>query len=146
MLWAWVIKKLGTSILSRWILGGVVASLVAFAGWRWHEFKDDLVLKGQQVCIQEINKETVTRLQDALAAERLMSAQLAKEAKRVAQENARAQARRRELEIQVSSMARAMAEQEKTDETYKAWANTPLPNGVAGRLRDQVAGRDSDPR
>lgn len=145
MLLTWVTKKLATSILSRWILGGAVALLASAAAWQWHNFKEDLIHKGQQVCIQEINKETVLALENALAEERLTNALLVEEARLAAQESADARARRRELEIQLSSMARAMAEQEKTDESYRDWANTPLPTGVAERLRQQ-ARSDSDPR
>ncbi len=62
--------------LGRWILGGTVALLLSAGAWKWHAFKEDLIHQGQQVCGQEINKQTVIDLQDALAAERATAGEL----------------------------------------------------------------------
>lgn len=144
MIWAWVTKKLATSILSRWILGGLVATIAGVAAWQWHSYKEHLREQGQQVCIQEINRETVETLERALAEEREVTARLVEEARLRAEEMAAARERRAAAERKVVEILRQMKEQERDDETYKGWARTPVPDGVADRLRNAAARSDSD--
>ncbi|TFH46053.1 MAG: hypothetical protein E4H01_10690 [Lysobacterales bacterium] len=131
----WVFK----TVVGRWVTGILVALLLGGAALKWHNFKEGLIHKGQQVCVQEINKETVQQLQDALAAEKVARAELSAQLTAIATENQASRDRRVELEKQLSAAQRAMAEQRKNDETYKAWADAPLPAGVGERLRDQAA-------
>ena len=86
-------------------------------------------------CVQEINKETVAQLEDALAAEKSARAELTANLIAAAAVNQAAIDRRNNLETQVSALERAMAEQARTDDEYKEWSDTTLPSGVAGRLR-----------
>ena len=139
-----LLARIVTTSLGRWILGGTVALLISGAAWKWHAFKEDLIHQGQVVCVQEINKQTVIDLQDALADEKIVNATLVALAVARAEENQQARARLRDSEFRVASLLTEKREQEKTDETYAAWSNTPLPSGVAGRLRDAQSGSDPD--
>jgi len=141
MIFNWVFR----TVVGRWVTGILVASLLSGAAWKFHAWKEDLIHRGQQVCVQEINKETVAQLQDALAAEKSAFAVLTAKMVADAAVNEAARDRRRELEKKITSLEKAMAEQRKTDEEYKVWADTRLPSGVADRLRDQAARRDPDP-
>lgn len=141
MIFNWVFK----TVVGRWVTAGLVTLLLSGAALKWHNFKEDLIHKGQQVCVQEINKQTVIDLENALAAEKLTAADLRARAAADAVANEEARVRRKELESRVDSLSRQMAEQRKTDETYKAWADTPLPTGVGERLRNQAAGSNPDP-
>lgn len=139
-----LIMRVVATSLGRWLLGGAVALLLSAAMYKWHMFKEDLIHKGQQVCVQEINKQTVLDLQDALAEERLISAELLRIALLAEDENALARARLRESNARLDTLSMQMREQERTDEDYAAWSNAPLPAGVADRLRTFRAGSDSD--
>jgi len=132
----WIFK----TVVGRWVTASLIALLLGGGAWKWHAFKEDLIHQGQQVCVQEINKQTVIDLQNALAAEKAAHAELSAKLIATAEENAESRERRAALERQVSDLKTAMAEQEKTDETYKEWAGTDLPDGVAERLRNQAAG------
>ena len=116
--------------------------LLSGSAWKWHQFKEDLIHKGQQVCVQEINKETVEQLKDALAAEKSARAELTVRLAAAAAANQEARDRHRNLENQVSGLERAMEEQARTDDEYKEWSDTTLPSGVADRLRNAQAGGD----
>jgi hypothetical protein len=137
----WAIK----TALGRWVTASLIALLLGGGAWKWHAFKEDLIHKGQQVCVQEINKETVAQLEDALAAEKSARAELTANLIAAAAVNQAAIDRRNNLETQVSALERAMAEQARTDDEYKAWSNTTLPSGVADRLRVAQAGDNSSP-
>lgn len=139
-----IITRIVTTSLGRWILGSVVALLISGAAWKWHAFKEDLIHQGQVVCVQEINKQTVIDLQDALAAERVTSQRMQDLARAAATANARAKSRLTFSQARVNLLLKEKKEQEKTDETYAAWSNTPLPSGVAGRLRNAQSGSDPD--
>jgi len=136
---------LAGGVARKLILGGVVILLLGAAGLYWKNFKDDLRDEGRQVCIQKINEQTVIDLQDALAAERVTAAELHALAIATAEENAEARARLRDSESKVDSLLAAREEQERTDETYAAWNNTALPDGVADRLRSLRAGSNTNP-
>ena len=140
-----LIMRIVATALGRWILGGVVASLIAFAAWKWHAFKEDLIHQGQQVCVQEINKETVEALERALSEERAARAALAERAAAAATENAAARQRAIDLERGLQDLAAEMERQRQTDETYAAWSATTLPDGVAGRVLNAGAGGHQDP-
>lgn len=135
----WVLK----SVVGRWVTGSLIALLLGGAVTMWHSHKNKLIDQGAQECIQAINKQTVIDLQDALAAERLISADLIRIAFLADEENALARARLKESESRVGSLLAAQEEQEKTDETYAAWSNTALPSGIADRLRSAQAGHDT---
>ena len=140
MIFKWVFK----TVVGRWVTAGLIAALLSGAAWKWHQFKEDLIHQGQQVCVQEINKETVIQLQDALAAEKSARADLIARMAADAAVNQAAIERRRQLENQVSDLERAMAEQARTDNEYKEWSDAPLPSGVADRMRNAQAGGDPD--
>lgn len=140
-----VIQRVFKTVLGRWVTASLVALLLGGAALKWHNFKEDLIHKGQQVCVQEINKQTVIDLENALAAEKLTAADLRAKAAADAVVNEEARVRRRELEARVNTLSSQMAKQRKNDETYKSWADTPLPAGVGERLRNQAAGGNSDP-
>lgn len=127
----WVFK----TVIGRWVTASLIAMLLSGLAWKWHQFKEDLIHQGQQVCVQEINKQTVIDLQNALAAERATAMELRALATAAASENEAARQRIREAEDKTDALLAARKEQEKTDETYAAWSNTPLPAGVADRLR-----------
>ena len=138
-----VLKWIFKTVAGRWVTASLIAMLLSGGAWKWHQFKEDLIHQGQQVCVQEINKQTVIDLQNALAAERVTAGKLRAAALANAVANEQARARRAELESKVDSLSIQMAEQAKTDETYKAWADTPLPAGVGERLRNQAAAGDT---
>lgn len=142
MIWKLILRVVTTS-LGRWILGGSVALLLATSAYKWHQFKEDLIHQGQQVCVQEINKQTMIDLQAALVAERIVAEELRANAVANAAVNEEARARLRDSESRVDSLLAAQKAQEKTDETYAAWSNTTLPSGVADRLRNAAAGSDT---
>ena len=140
-----LIKRVLGSVAGRWALGATVGLLLGGGALIWHNFKDGLREEGQQVCVQAINKQTVIDLQDALAAERVTVMELQALADARAEANDVARARRKELESKVDSLSRQMAEQAKSDEAYKTWADRPLPAGVGERLRNQATGSDPSP-
>jgi len=136
LIFSWIFK----TVVGRWVTAIVVTSLLGGLALKWHNFKEDLVHKGQQVCVQEINKQTVVDLQNALAAERATVTRLQELATAAAQENEDARNRRLALETQVTSLQKQMEDQRNADPEYKEWSDAPLPSGVAARLRNQAAG------
>lgn len=122
------------TVAGRWVTLGLVTLLLGGAGIKWHNFKEGLIHKGQQVCVQEINKDTVAQLQGALADAKSAFADLTARAAADAAVSQSARDRHRDLQDQLSDLERSMEQQRKTDETYKAWSDAPLPDGVAGRL------------
>lgn len=139
-----IVKWIFKTVVGRWVTLGVVTLLLGGGAIKWHNFKEDLIHKGQQVCVQEINKQTVIDLQAALAAERVTATQLRAAAVANALANEEARTRLRDSETIVSDLNRQIKEQRKHDATYKAWADTPLPDGVADRLRQAGAAGDTD--
>ncbi len=137
-------KRVITTSLGRWALGGAVALLLGTAGLLWHNFKQDLRNEGKQVCVQVINEQTMLDLQAALATERATAMELRVIAVAAAAENQEARARLRASQFTIDALETARKNQEERDELYKAWSNTSLPNGVADRLRGLRAGRDAD--
>jgi hypothetical protein len=115
------------------------------AGLAFNNWKNNLREEGIQICVQEINAQTLIDLEAALAheiaaGETLRAAAIVAEA-----ENELARARLDDSQERISEMAAAMRQQEETDETYRAWSHTPLPDGVAERLRRIDAGSDPHP-
>lgn len=137
-----LLKLIFGSIVGRWVTASLIALLLGGLGWKWHQFKEGLIHQGTQVCVQEINRQTVIDLEAALAAERATSAELVALAEETAAINANAKQRLVESELTVAGLEKAMAEQEEQDETYKAWRNSDLPAGVGERLRSVGAGSD----
>lgn len=131
----WIFK----TVVGRWVTASLIALLLSGVAWKWHTFKEDLIHKGQQVCVQEINKETVLQLEAALAAEKSARATLAANLAAAAAANQEARDRHRDLEDQVGSLQTQMENQRESDPDYKEWSDTPLPAGVADRLRDAAA-------
>jgi len=139
-----IFKKAIGSATGRWITLGVVTLLLGSGGLMWHNFKQGLIDEGTQVCVQVINEQTVIDLQAALAAERETAATLRAEAAANAAVNEEARTRLRDSESNVADLNRQIKEQRKNDETYKAWSDTPLPDGVADRLRRAGTGSSPD--
>jgi hypothetical protein len=138
-----VIKWALKTLIGRWVTGLLVTSLLSGAAYWWYDFKDDLVAEGEEICVQEINKETMLQLQAALAEEKSARAVLTARLIAVAAVNQEANDRRLALQNQLSDLEKAMAEQARTDGEYKAWSDTPLPDGVGSRLRNQAASDNS---
>lgn len=138
-----ILRKLLASSLGRWVLGGVVITIVGGAVTMWHSHKEGLREEGIQECVQEINQATLDQLYKEL---KLKDDALA-EARRIADANRKAAMdaikRRRDAEVNLELMVRAMEEQKENDEDYREWSDSPLPDGVADRLR-QAAGSSPD--
>lgn len=117
--------------------------LLSGLAYKWYDFKRDLRDEGVQECVQEINIATVNALELALADERSAVAKLRASLDAVAVANQEAIARRTKLEADLRTIEAQIKAQRKTDETYREWADTPLPDGVADRLRE-AAGSSSD--
>ena len=140
-----IIKWVFKTVVGRWVTAGILSLLVGGGALKWHNYKEDLIHKGQQVCVQEINKETVAQLEDALAAAEIARAELKERLDSANRANALALDRRRELETSLTALADEMEKQRNEDPTYREWSDSDLPDGVAGRLRDQATGRDPGP-
>lgn len=121
--------------LGRWVTGGLVILLLGSAGLMWHNHKQGLREEGKQECVQEVNQETMQILQEQLAAERAVNVELVKLGVARNAVNAEVTARKQVAEGRIVELKRQIAEQERNDETYADWSNTPLPNGVAARLQ-----------
>lgn len=132
----WLIGKVLGSVVSRWVTVGIVTALLGGAGLWWYKYKEGLRDEGAQECVQEIERATVEALENALAAERRALADLRAKMDAVAAANQEAIERKNELSNQLDSLRGMMEEQKKNDETYRAWSDTPLPDGVADRLRE----------
>ena len=137
----WIFK----TVVGRWVTAILITSLLSGLAWKWHAFKEDLIHKGQQICVQEINKETVLQLEAALAAEKSARADLTAKLNAAALANQEARDRRRALEDQLTSLESQMENQRETDPDYKEWSDTALPDGVADRLRDAQTGDNPSP-
>jgi chromosome segregation ATPase len=103
------------------------------------------ISRAQQICVQEINKETVLQLEAALAAEKSARADLTAKLNAAALANQEARDRRRALEDQITSLETQMENQRETDPNYKEWSDTPLPDGVADRMRDAASTNNPSP-
>jgi hypothetical protein len=138
-----IIRKLLATALGRWVLGLSAVAIIGGAVTMWHSHKEGLREEGVQECVQEINQATLDQLYKEL---KLKDDALA-EARRIADANRKAAMdaikRRRAAEVNLELMVQAMEEQRENDETYRKWADTNLPGGVADRLR-QAAGSSSD--
>lgn len=141
-MWGFVIKKVIGTVAGRWILGGLVAASLGTAAIMWHNHKEGLKEEGYVECVQEINKETVEALENALAAERLAAAQLRASLAAAVAAGMEAEERRQEAQLHLSALAMEMEAQRNEDPTYREWSDTALPDGVSERLR-QAAGSPS---
>lgn len=130
-----LIRLLATSVTARWVTGALVTLLLGGGGLMWHSHKEGLRGEGKQECVQLINQATIDELQDALADERSAAADLRAKLAAAADVNSQAVARRNELESKVDALSRQIQEQREEDETYREWANSGLPYGVADRVR-----------
>lgn len=131
-----LIKTALGSVLGRWVLGGIVAACIGTAAIMWHNHKEGLREEGIQECVQEINQATIDELERALADERSARAQLAASLDAAAAANREAIARRNEMSNQLDSLRGMMETQRNEDPTYREWADAPLPDSVADRLRE----------
>lgn len=129
-------KKALGSVLGRWVLGGIVAVGVGTAALMWHNHKEGLREEGIQECVQEINQATIDELERALADERSAAAELRASLDAAAAANREAIERRKAAESTAESLRKSMERQRNEDPTYREWSDTPLPSGVADRLRE----------
>lgn len=125
-----------STVLGRWVTGALVALLLGGAALKWHNHKQGLIDEGVELCVQEINQATMTALEDALADERSANATLRASLIAAAAVNKEALERRTQAEANLRTLAAEMRTQRETDETYRAWSDTGLPDGVASRLRE----------
>ena len=137
----WALK----TVVGRWVTGLLIASLLSGAAYMWYNFKQGLIEQGTQVCVQIINQETMEHLAGALAAEKSARAELTAKLTAAAAVNQTARDRHQSLQRQLTELELAMEEQARTDNEYKEWGDTPLPSGVADRLRQSGAGSDPSP-
>ena len=134
----WILK----TVVGRWVTGALVTALLSGLVYKWYDFKSDLVEEGTQVCVQAINKDTMEQLQIALAAEKSARAELTAKLAAAAAVSREARERRQALENQLTDLERQMENQHELDPDYAKWSDTPLPDGVANRLRQSGAGSD----
>lgn len=134
----WILK----TVAGRIVTGTLATMLLSYGVWKWYDFKDDLIIEGQQACVQEINKETVEQLQTALEAEKAARRDLVARLRAAVVVNQQSEARRRELADQLEFLHGIIQEQKDSDEVYKTWSDTALPDGVASRLRSAATGSD----
>jgi len=137
-----LVTWLAKETLNKWILGVGVTLLLGSGGLMWHNFKDNLRDEGEQKCVQAINEQTVIDLQAALVEEQIARAELQKILGVTARENDLAKARARKAEARVTGLLTAMKEQKENDQEYAQWSDTPLPDGVADRVRELRIGSD----
>lgn len=142
----WLIGKVLGSVVARWVTVGIVTALLSGVGLWWYKFKSDLRTEGAQECVQEIERATVEALESALAAEKRANADLRAKMDAVAAANQEAIARREAAESTIASLRKSMERQRNEDPTYREWSDTPLPDGVADRLREarRSASPDND--
>jgi hypothetical protein len=119
---------------------GIVTALLSGAVVWWQVTKSNLINKGKEECVQVINEETVKQLEDALAAEKSARADLIAKMTAVVAANQKAEERKRELSVQLDYLRGIIIQQRETDETYRTWSDTALPDGVVDRLRNAAAG------
>ena len=116
-------------------IGGFLIAALGTAAFWWHNHKNDLREEGRQECIQEVNKETHEIVVEALAAANAEIARLEQERLVAEAAAAEARARRKESESRLASLSAEMEAQRDRDPEYAEWSDTPLPDGVAERLR-----------
>ena len=80
-----------------------------------------------------------------LAAEKSARADLVAKLAAAAAANQEAINRRNEAEAKMRTLAEEMRTQRENDETYRAWSDSNLPDGVASRLRGEAAGSNPSP-
>lgn len=143
---SWLLTKILGSVVSRWVTVGIVTALLGGAGLWWYKYKEGLRDEGAQECVQEIERATVIALENALAAEKRALADLRAKMDAVAAANQEANERRQIAEANLRTIEAQMRTQRETDEDYREWADTPLPDGVADRLREarRSASTDND--
>lgn len=138
-----VFNYLFKTVVGRWVTGSLIALLLSGAALKWYSFKEGLIDEGVQICVQEINQATMIALEDALADERSANAALTASLVAAAAVNQEATARRVAAESNSIALRNQMENQRDVDPNYKEWSDTPLPDGVADRLR-QAAGSQAD--
>jgi hypothetical protein len=131
-----LLKKALATVLGRWVTGGVVALLLGGAAWWWYDFKSDLREEGANECVQLVNEETHKQLVEANYRKQQQIMELQREMREVKIENALAKERQRRAEENLMVFRNATRTQEQNDENYREWSSTPLPDGVADRLRE----------
>lgn len=137
-----IIPLVFKTVLGRWVTVSLVALLLGGGAWKWYSFKQGLVEEGTQLCVQEVNKETMLQLEEALVESEAAFELLLQHTEKISKENAASTIRRQELEASLDTLAADMRKQRNTDENYKEWSDTPLPDNVADRLRKQASGSD----
>lgn len=130
-----LLKLILRSTISRWVTVGVVTTLLGGAGYWWYDTKRDLREEGQTECIQKINEETHREVVEALARKEEQVLRLQKDLREVRIENELARERERRANEQLLIYKNSIRTQAENDEDYREWADTPLPDGVADRLR-----------
>lgn len=139
-----LLKKILASVAGRWILGAAVAASLGTAAIMWHNHKEGLREEGMQECVQEVNLATMEALEAALAEERSANAALNASLAAAVAANQEARDRRSVLQSRVDALQASINEQRETDETYREWADTDLPDGVADRLRQAARSPSGD--
>lgn len=139
---AGLLARLFASQLSRWVTVGVVTVLLSGAGLWWYNKKQELREEGANECVQIINQATHQQLVEENARNAIKYNQLRNKLRAMEKATLDAHKRARLAEDKLLSF-RSQAEKEREDnEEYREWADTPLPGGVADRLRELQAGSD----
>lgn len=124
------------TVAGRWFLGAAVAALLSGLAVWWYDTKHDWEEQGRQECVQLINEETHKRVVDALARSELRRQELNKQLSDLRIENELARERERRANEKLLLFQNSVRAQEENDEEYRKWADDPLPDGVADRLRN----------
>lgn len=139
---AGLLARLFASQLSRWVTVGVVTVLLSGAGLWWYNKKQELREEGANECVQIINQETHQQLIEANTRNAIKYNQLRNDMKAMREANRDARIRAQLAEDKLLHFRSQVEKEQESNEDYSEWADTPLPGGVADRLRELQAGSD----
>lgn len=123
------------SATGRIVLGIAVTALLSGLAVWWYDTKHDWEEQGRTECVQLVNEETHKQLVEANYRKQEQIMRLQKELRETKIENELARERERRATEQLLIYKNSLRTQAENDEDYREWADTPLPDGVADRLR-----------
>lgn len=123
------------STAGRIALGIAVTALLSGLAVWWYDTKHDWEEQGRNECVQLVNEETHKQLVEANYRKQEQIMKLQKELRETKIENELARERERRATEQLLIYKNSLRTQAENDEDYREWADTPLPDGVADRLR-----------
>ena len=123
------------SVAGRVFIGAAVAAILSTVAYWWYDTKHDWEERGREECVQLVNEETHKNLVAANYRKQEQIMKLQKELRETKIENELARERERRANEQLLIYKNSIRTQAENDEDYREWADTPLPDGVADRLR-----------